>query len=490
MRNQTVNDDIMHCSNCNKHYPDNAGVRFCDQCGGQIVADAPASATAPVAGSGVQIGNDNVIKELQLHDSHNVDNSVRTTDNSIHNENITNNTTVNNNYTTIHEREKSAEELQQAAEADFISAVERLCRGGIIDQVAYAELNILSQKKNIAPERANVLIDSVRKNVAQKSAGVANDFLAEKTIKEIMAAVVCCNVEVLQQKLPALQQLAKNSTDNNVQFFSNMLNASFNPLSCTVELMNTHTDNYWQIYWTAIAYIKTGKTDKSAELFARLGNFGFPQGDVLLIMALNNIAEYRMNPVQTFYIQQAKENIEEANLYGISGQLIPVWLAANQITSETPSVEDKFRFYYSFTLRELCTTVAPAMPKEAQMAGAGAPPPPPPSAKSADAPMGQRAAAQKVNLSQMQGFNPLEAMEQLNKAAMQQPMGMPQMPGVPPMGAMQMPGVPPMGAPQMPGVPPMGTMQMPGVPPMGAPQMPGTLPPSTPGFPPTPPTEQ
>ena len=485
----------MHCSKCNKQYPDNCGARFCDQCGGQIIDDAP----APVS-SGVQIGNDNVIKELQLHDSHNVDNSVHTTENTVYHGNVTN-VTNNNNYTTIHEREKSAEELKQTDEADFIAAIEQLCKGGIIDQAAYADLKILAQKKNIAPERANLLIDITRKNVAQKSAGPANDLLAEKTIKVIMAAVACCNVDVLNQQLPALQKLAMNSTDDDVQFFNHMLNASFNPESCIVEFMNTHTDNYWQIYWTAIAYIKTGKTDKSAELFARLGNFGFPQGDVLLIMALNNIAEYRMNPVQTFYIQQAKENIEEANLYGISGQLIPVWLAANQITSETPSVEDKFRFYYSFTLRELCTTVAPAMPKEAQMAGAGAPPPPPPSAKSADAPMGQRAAAQKVNLSQMQGFNPLEAMEQLNKAAMQQPMGMPQMPGVPPMGsmqmpgvppmgAMQMPGVPPMGAPQMPGVPPMGTMQMPGVPPMGAPQMPGTLPPSTPGFPPTPPTEQ
>ena len=466
----------MHCSKCNKYYPDNSGARFCDQCCGQIVEDAPAA-----VGSGVQFGNDNVIKDLQLHDSHNVDKSVHNTDNSVHNDNsvtnvttnntnTTNNTTVNNNYTTIHEREKSAEELQQATEADFIAAIEELCKSGKMNQAAYAELTILAQKKNIAPERANQLIDSIRKNMAQKSAGATNDFLAEKTIKEIMAAVACCNVDVLKQKLPALQQLAKNSIDNNVQFFSNMLNASFNPESCTVELMNTHTDNYWQIYWAAIAFIKKGNTTKAGELLPRLGGFGLPQGDMSLILAISNIADYRKNPAQSFYIQQAKESIDEANHYGISDQLIPVWLAVNQVASDTPSVEDKFRFYYSITLKELCTTTAPAMPKEAQMPGAGAPPPPPP-AKAPDMPQEKKIDAQSVNLAQMQGFNPLKAMEQLNNAAMQQPMGMPQM------GTMQMPGMPPMGGMSMPGVPPMGAMSMPGVPPMGAPQMPGTPPP-------------
>jgi hypothetical protein len=260
----------MHCSKCNKHYPDNSEARFCDQCCGAIVEDAQEG-----GGLGLQIGHDNVIKDLQLHDSHNVDKSVHNTDNSTHNDNsvtnvTTNNTTVNNNYTTIHEREKSAEELQQASEADFIAAIEELSKGGLVDQAVYAELKILAQKKNIAPERADLLIDGMRKNMAQKSAGTTNDFLAEKTIKEIMAAVACCNVDVLKQKLPALQQLAKNSTDNNVQFFSNMLNASFYPESCTVELLNSHTDSYWQIYWAAIAFIKKGNIAKAGELLPRL----------------------------------------------------------------------------------------------------------------------------------------------------------------------------------------------------------------------------
>lgn len=442
----------MYCPNCKQEYDGS----FCPECGTPLIEKPAAANDIP----GINLGDANAISGgLNVNASKNIHNEDR----SIHN--ITNTTsTVNNNYTTIHEREKSAEELQQASEADFIAAIEELSMGGLVDQAVYAELKILAQKKNIAPERADQLIDGMRKNVAQKSAGTTNDFLAEKTIKEIMAAVACCNVDVLKQKLPALQQLAKNSTDNNVQFFSNMLNASFNPESCTVELLNSHTDSYWQIYWAAIAFIKKGNTAKAGELLPRLGGFGLPQGDMSLILAISNIADYRKNPAQSFYIQQAKESIEEANQYGISDQLIPVWLAVNQIASDTPSVEDKFRFYYSITLKELCTTVAPVMPKLAQMP---ATPPPPPVAAPA-MPQEKKIDAQKVNLAQMQGFNPLKAMEQLNNVAMQQPMGMPQM-------GMQMPGMPQMG------VPPMG-VQMPGAPSMGVPPAPGA------GAPPPPPT--
>ena len=190
--------------------------------------------------------------------------------------------------------------------------------------------------------------------------------------------------------------------------------------------------------------------------------------------------------MQRFYAQQVAENLDDANSNEISEQLIPLWLATQQAISDCPQVEDSFRFYYGVTLKELCTMVAPKMPSAAPELPGGA----------MKAPEMPKMNPQDVQLSQMQGFNPLKAAQQM----MSQPMGsMPQMPGVPPMGmgvppmGAQMPGVPPMGAgvppmgAQMPGVPPMGAgvppmgAQMPGVPPMGVPPvMPGA---ATPPFP-------
>ena len=442
----------MYCPNCKQEH---AGA-FCPECGTKLIEKPVASSAS---GIGLNMGDANAISGgVHLSDSHNVDHSVHHTDNSVHNI-TTNNSTVNNNYTTVHEREKSAEELKQEVEAEFITAIEGLCKGGHIDQAGYAELSILAQKKNLDPNRVNQLIDSVRSNVKQKSAGASNDFLAEKTLKEIKTAVAVCNTEVLRQKLPALKQLAKSSADNEVQFFYHMLYATFNPESCSIEFVNSHVDNYWQTYWTSIAYIKRGRNEQANELLPRLGAFGFPRGDMSLLLAISSVADWRKNPMQGFYKQQAKENIEEANHYGVSEQLIPLWLAVNQLLSDAPSVEDMFRFYYSNTLRELCVTVAPAMPKEAQKSAV--PPPLPPQMPAM--PQEKKMDAQKVNLAQMQGFNPLKAMEQLNNAAMQMPqmntMQMPQMNTMqmPQMNTMQMPGVgiPPPLPPQADGVPPL-----------------------------------
>ena len=444
----------MYCPNCKQEH---AGA-FCPECGTKLIEKPVASSAS---GIGLNMGDANAISGgVHMSDSHNVDHSVHNTDNSVHNV-TTNNTTVNNNYTTVHEREKSAEELLQEVEAEFITAIEGLCKGGHIDQAGYAELSILAQKKNIESNRANQLIDSVRFNVTQKSGGVSNDFLAEKTLKEIKTAVAVCNTEVLRQKLPALKQLAKSSTDNEVQFFYHLLYATFNPESCTIEFVNSHVDNYWQTYWTSIAYIKRGRNEQANELLPRLGAFGFPKGDMSLLLAISSVADWRKHPMQSFYMQQAKENMEEANHYGISEQLTPLWLAVNQILNDAPSVEDMFRFYYSNTLRELCVSVAPAMPKEAQMAAV--PPPMPPPIPPQMPPQEKKETAQK-NLAQMRG----NAMDRLNKAVMQSQMQMPQM------NAMQMPQMDMMQMPQM------NTMQMPGV------GVPPPLPSQTDGVPPLP----
>ena len=455
----------MYCPNCKQEH---AGA-FCPECGTKLV-EKPAAPSA--SGLGLNMDGSAINGGVHLSDSHNVDHSVHNIDNSVHNV-TTNNSTVNNNYTTVHEREKSAEELLQEVEAEFITAIEGLCKGGHIDQAGYAELSILAQKKKIEPNRANQLIDSVRFNVTQKSGGTSNDFLAEKTLKEIKTAVAVCNTEVLRQKLPALKQLAKSSTDNEVQFFYHLLYATFNPESCTIEFVNSHVDNYWQTYWTSIAYIKRGRNEQANELLPRLGAFGFPRGDMSLLLAISNIADWRKHPMQNFYMQQAKENMEEANHYGVSEQLTPLWLAVNQILNDAPSVEDMFRFYYSNTLRELCVSVAPAMPKEAQMAAVPPPMPPP---IPPQMPQEKKETAQK-NLAQMRG----NAMDRLNKAVMQSQMQMNAM-QMPQMNMMQMPQMDMKQMPQMDmmQMPQMNTVQMPGV------GVPPPLPSQTDGVPPLP----
>lgn len=433
----------MYCPNCKKEYD----FVCCPDCGTKMI-EKPQS-------------EENGFN-MNLRGSA-VNGSINVSDNSVRDDHSTHITTTNN--TTINERDKTLEEIQQEREAAFIADIEQLCQGGVMDQAGYAALKILAQKKSIPIERADQLIDSMRSNIAQKAGGASNNFLAEKTVREISGAVECCCIDVLKQKFPALRQLATNTADNEFLFYYNMLYASFSPESCTVELMNSRIDKYWQVYWSCIAYIKSNNTDKVGELLPRLGCFGFPQGNIALLMAMINLAHFRKNPQQEFYKQQVADNLDEASNIGISDQLIPLWLAVNQMNSDDPKVEDRFRFYYTVTLKELCTL--PSMPKAAKL-----PDMPVEAMKIPPLPQQKKFSSKDIDLPELQGFDPLKASEQLFNDSMQ-PMDMKSMPGmsidVQPMNIPPMPGVA-MGAQPM-NIPPMPGAAM-GAQPMNIPPMP------------------
>ncbi|MEE1148262.1 MAG: zinc ribbon domain-containing protein [Alistipes sp.] len=438
----------MYCPKCNNYCNDNE--RFCSECGYAFVK--PETPVKSEQDAEINFGRGNALKDVQINKSH--------TDNSVHN--------INYDQRVIYERQKSQEEIAAENEGEFMQAILSCLSDGILDQAKYANLKILARQKGISDARAQQLIDEMRNNVAMKSNGGNNSFIADRTVREVRAALSSGNCEILKSKYQAIKQLANNINDNDIQFYSNMLYASLSPESCTLELMKSRVDNYWQQFWCCIAYFKCGIPESAVAIMSRLGDYGFPNGNIALLMAINSLVEYRKNPTQKFYAQQVAGNLDSANEMEISEQLIPLWLATQQAASDCPQVEDSFRFYFEVTLKELCTMVTPKMP-DVTKADVAAPELPADAMKAPEMP---KMDPQNVQLSQMQGFNPLKAAEQL----MSQPMGsMPQMPGMPPMGTMPMPGIPPMGTTQMPGVPPMGMSvppmgaQMPGVPPMGVP---------------------
>ena len=152
----------------------------------------------------------------------------------------------------------------------------------------------------------------------------------------------------------------------------------------------------------------------------RLGGYDFPIGNLSLLMAISSLAEYRKNPTQNFYAHQVAEGLDEANGNGISEELIPLWLATRQAASDTPQVRDSFRFYYEVTLKEMCNMVPPELPQAAMKT-----------------PAMPQIDPQDIQLPQMQGFNPIKAVEQMMTA---------------PMSTIQMPDLPPIGVPPaMPG---------------------------------------
>ena len=421
----------MYCPKCNINYDDSEGV-VCGQCGCPLVPATPSAGGAAsfnLDGSAVSGG-------IHTVDSHNI--------------------TTTNNITHI-EAAKSVEALMFESENRFIEAVQKRFAAGNVDNNDIAELNQFAITCRVSPERAAQIIDQVRRNSSKVQSTKGNEFLEQQMAQEIIAAVAQNQVEVLKHRMPALKSIAQNTHDATTHYLHYMLQASLSPEISTIDILNANTDNYWQIFWAYVAYLKVGDMDKAAALLPRLGAFGGMQGDMSLLMALNNVADYVKHGNNDYYKGQAQQHLEQSMAAGMSELLHGMWAATSIILQEDEKPEDWCRFYVEQTLKEFIPVKAPKFPDMQT--------PPPPAAKMFN--------AQEANLSQLQGFNALQAAQQMGIGACgnmnnMNVGGMPQMPGMPSMPSMGgMPQMPNMGMPQMPG---MGTM----------PQMPGMTPPVMP----------
>ena len=320
-------------------------------------------------------------------DSHNTHNNYTTTTNT------TNNSTVNNK--TVYEAQKTQTEIYQQNERLFLEAVQERLVDGKLDNLRLAELNQLSIQWQIAPMRASQIIDQVRRNISVMQGSKGNEFLAEQTLNEVFNAIQTNHTDILQRKFNGLEQLARVMTsDNNIQFYYHLLLASMYPDKCALAFFGSRTDNYWQLFWAHVAFIKTGNVDNATVLLPRMGGFGCPQGDIALLMALDNLADYHKNGKQNYYRQQTLQYLDQAVQNGMSEPLSALWYAVKEMLEDKPQPEEWYQFYCDTTLAEL-------KPKEkSKMAVPPQMPTPPPMPKFN---------AQNVKLNQMRGFNALQA---------------------------------------------------------------------------------
>ena len=357
-------------------------------------------------------------------DSHD-DNSV--TNNYVNN--TTNNSSVVNN-STVYAAQRTSIEISQDNEKAFLKAVQERFADGFLDKAELAELEQLSVMYHIPKHRTEEIIDIVRNSTKSIKGDNGNEFLTQQLLQEVFNAVQCNDINVVKRKLQPLKDVARYSHNPDVSFYHNMLVASLTPEVAAVNQINSRTDDYWQIYWCCVASTKLGNMDNASSLLYKLGNFGAPNGDIALLLAVTNIADYRRCNGQEYYKKQAEQYLNQAVQEGMSEQLSSLWYAAQSIIQDqTDCAEKWYKFYIDTTLTEfVCKKVV----QTEKSANIQAPPPPMPTFN-----------AQKVTLQPMQGFNALQAANNMGLGGMPQ---MPSMGGIPQMPSMG-------GMPQMPSMP-------------------------------------
>lgn len=352
-------------------------------------------------------------------DSHDVQTNYTTNkvDNSVDNS-VTNNTTNNStNYTTnnktVYEAQRTQQEILQDNENQFIKAVRERVADGLTRQKE-AELEQIARDWKISPLRAYQIIEAERKSADILNGGQGKEYYASKILQNVYDAVNANQPEILKRLFIPLEELSKTMDDGNLQYYYYLLFASLNPAGCTVSFVNHHTDNYWQLFWTCIAYIKIGQVQNAIALIPRLGGFGGPHGDIDLLTAVENLLDFRRTKNE-YYSEQMRANLQSAVSGGLSELLSPLWYAIKELANNEQHPEKWFAFYVETTIKELGPEKVKQINKDIPQM-----PTPPPMPKFDP---------QSVNLAQSQGFNALQAAQQMGLGRIPSP-SRPQMPSM------------------------------------------------------------
>jgi len=359
----------MYCLKCREH---REGV-FCPECGSKLVED-PAGAQG-----GLHLGDANAISGGIHYSETN---------------NVTNNITNNNHI--VYEAQKTDSQIAMENIAAFTEAVFIRISDGIMDPLAESDLERQRIIMNIPVEKAEQIIQSVKKSQSVSNNN-ANEFISSQFVQDIREAISFNNTDYLKTQIVSLKKLVETSSSQDIRFYYYLLLASFSPESVVVELIGSRVDDYWQLLWAYISYLKLGNERDSTSLLPRISAFDKRRGDISILLAIKCLRDSIMTG-QVLNKRQADKYLEQAATEGISEILFPIWRTLNEIAAnETGQTEEALQFYINVTFKEL--TVARDLSHSSSVGLRQSPQP--------------NFDAQRITLPQMQGFNPIEAVRQM-----------------------------------------------------------------------------
>ena len=242
---------------------------------------------------------------LNLGDANAISGGINMNDQRVFNttNNITNNTSTVNNVN-IH---KTESEIQHERELNFVNLVRESFINGILDHDSIVRLEQERIRIGLDETSAKRLIETVRHTFIETqytTLSSTQSFL----IDQIKQYIKTNQIEPLARQLPRLEAIVKNTKDEEAQYLYNMSLAAINPAKLISEYENFSADNYWQTYWSYLAYTKQCDFQKAEDVLFALPRYSqYPKENTIILSAVGAMRE--------FGIESARKLI-----YSITGQ--------------------------------------------------------------------------------------------------------------------------------------------------------------------------
>ena len=181
--------------------------------------------------------------------------------------------------------------------------------------------------------------------------------MARVSLQQIVSMAMNGKLDLLKHSFPRLEAMAQKYMVDEVQFYYYLILAGLDPRKCIKLYENRSNDNYWQSFWTYMAYQNIEELDKAQLIIAEMEAWtDQPFGNMALLASAGSLYTYWEDMTQTDFLEQARLFLEQG-ADGFSDSLDrfaqTLMLLSEDNNNDMHEYQGEFSFYFNHLLSGL-----------------------------------------------------------------------------------------------------------------------------------------
>lgn len=246
---------MKYCPNCNIEGDDG----FCPDCGIPLI-EKPVANDIP----GINLGDGNAISGgLNV----NASKSIHNEDRSVHN--IQNTTSTVNNIQNV-AVQKNPMELLQERKTLYLNACERAYEDTKLDDAEKFELDRYRMELGLDEATANKIWNEVKQLGDSRAKKSELEGIAKIRFNKLTDALKKNDIAGLMGQIDNIEVLVGKFSNDELHRKYYLVLAALKEDNCIEKYTSSIVDNYWQSFWSCLAYQKKGQTARAEEILFSL----------------------------------------------------------------------------------------------------------------------------------------------------------------------------------------------------------------------------
>ena len=246
---------MKYCPNCNIEGDDG----FCPDCGIPLIKKPEANGIP-----GINLGDGNAISGgLNV----NASKSIHNEDRSVHN--IQNTTSTVNNIQNV-AAQKTPMELLQERKTKYRNACERAYEDTNLDDAERLELARCRMELGLDEATADNIWNDVKQLADSRAKKSKLEGIAKIKFDKLTDALKNNKIADLMRQIDSIEVLAGKFSNDELHHKYYLVLAALKEDKCIEKYTSSMVDNYWQSFWSCLAYQKKGQTARAEEILFSL----------------------------------------------------------------------------------------------------------------------------------------------------------------------------------------------------------------------------